>query len=60
MDNVIQIFGKKVKIVKRDSDSCVGCALSDVCNRIMSNDDGILPDICDSSDGTLQMFVNAD
>lgn len=50
---VIQIFGRKVKLVPDDSRTCKDCVLKDVCY----NCDG---DICDTADGSGQIFVSAD
>lgn len=52
---VIQIFGRKVKLVSDNSRTCNGCVLKDVCY----NCDGDIC-ICDTADGSGQIFVSAD
>ena len=57
-DNVIWLFGRKVKVVATDDayTPCRGCALKDICDNLYGTDYYI----CSSSDNKQYKFVSAD
>lgn len=56
-DNVIWLFGRKVKVVNEGTRTCAGCALVDICEE---NVVGINECICSTGDNTEQKFIKAD
>ena len=56
-DNVIWLFGRKVRIVKDCTYTCTDCALRDICEKNLV---GINECICSTCDNTSQKFVKAD
>lgn len=57
-DNVIWLFGRKVKPVRNDNDyTCNGCALKDICDNNLVD---INEYICTTNDNSRQKFVKAE